>query len=142
MKRIVGLCLTSLGGLVILYFFSSFTGVIANLLDSNFQGGIQESTIYDGVLLVGGFTAFALGWKILKREIGIVFISLGSIGLITSGLGVVREFVRIGEPFQTPYSIGQFAGNCFLLLSSVVLISAGISSFSKKRNTEVIDDGG
>ena len=134
MHRIIGLCLTPIGGLIILYKFSGFIGSLANLI----AYGSKDCLIY-GLHVFAGATMLIFGIRWLKGEVGIVFISLGSLTFMVSILGIFSKLF----PFyglNTPFSIGEFIGNCILLPSSIVLVYLGISSFAKNGNKTIIDD--
>lgn len=139
MKRIVGFCCLSFGGLIILYFFSSFLGLVANLFEYDLNTEILKPVIYTGFKLIGGFTMFGLGWKLVKNETGVIFISLGCLGFFVGAIDLLVDFLG-SRALLTSYSIGKFTGNLFLICSGVVMVYAGVKSFSTKTNSTILDD--
>ena len=143
MKRALGFCLAPLGGLIIMTHFSHFAGLLANALTYTYAGEPAPLFILTpGFYLVLGITLFWLGIRLLKGEIGIVFICLGGAALMAGAFGIIQELFGFStnNTFQRPFAIGEFAANCLLILSAVVLIVRGIASFSKMTDERVIDN--
>jgi hypothetical protein len=94
----------SIGGLTILSFFPSFIGSISNLFDYGVGGDTLESTIYRGLCSISGVTAFGVGWRLNRNEIGVVFISLGCLTFMVCLISMLGEFMKF-SPFNTSYSV-------------------------------------
>lgn len=134
MFKKIGFWITPIGGLIILYKFSDFIGGLANLIAYDTNNGL-----INGLYLLAGIVLFICGVFWLKGEIGVVFISLGSLTLLVSIFGIFSKLFPFYS-LRVPHSIGEFVGSCILLPSSIALVYLGIRSFSKRRDKTIIDD--
>lgn len=137
MLRTIGFCLAPIGGLVILKYFANLLGLLSNFVSFSEQS-IQTFPFLTLLYLICGIALFAVGIRLLKGEIGVVFICLGCLAFMISLLGIFEEFFGFSM-FSTPHSIGKFIGHSILLPLAIVLVYLGISSFSKKGDSSIID---